>query len=144
VSDPFRRSGTRIRVRLSAEERAVLATLPDVITAVDDAGGRFDYRAHPDDPEAEDRYRDLVGEDLASGREADRRRYVESLAESTIEPDTAEAWMRVVGDARLALAYRLGIEDDGWEEHHDPSASPDAALLAYLGYIQDALVRALT
>jgi hypothetical protein len=144
VSEPFRRSGAGIRVRLSTEERAVLATLPDVIASVDDAGGRFDYRAHPDDPEAEDRYRDLVGDDLSSGREADRRRYAETLAESIIEPDTAEAWMRVVGDARLALAHRLGIESDGWEAHHDPSASPDAALLAYLGYIQDALVRTLT
>jgi hypothetical protein len=143
VSEPFRRSGSRIRVRLSPDERAALATVPEVITSAGDAGGRFDYRAHPEDPEAEDRYRDLVGEALTASREADRRHYSETLVESIIDADTAEAWMRVLGDARLALANRLGIEEDGWEEHHDPSASPDAALLAYLGYLQESLVRAL-
>lgn len=143
MTDPFVRSGRGIRVFLSDEERAALESLPDAIAAAGDAGGRLDYRAHPDDPEAEDRYRRLVGDGLDTMREADRRRFLDTLSDTTLDGETAEAWMRVVGEARLVLAQRLGIEEDGWEEDHDPSTSPDDALLAYLGYVQDSLVRTL-
>ena len=48
--------------------------------------------------------------------------------------------MRVIGEARLVLAARLGITEDGWED----DADPEMALLGYLGYLQDGLVGVLS
>ena len=54
-----------------------------------------------------------------------------------------EAFMRVVGEARLVLAARLGIEDDGWELEARPD-DPEMALLGLLGWVQDSAVGFLT
>jgi hypothetical protein len=144
VSTPFRRSGSLVRVRLSDEERAILASVPAIISDAGDAGGRFDYRAHADDAEAEGRYRDLIAGSLETMRAEDREQFLCTLGEASIDLETAEAWMRVIGDARLVLAGRLGIEEDGWEESTDPATDPDVALITYLGFIQDELVTALS
>lgn len=144
MNEPFLRRGDRVRVRLSAAERAALTAVPDIIAESGDAGGRFDYQAHPDDPEAEDAYRRLVGSNLDSLRRADRAAFITELDEAEISLDTAEAWMRVIGEARIALATRLGIEEDGWEARADPEADPEMAMLTYLGFLQEELVSALT
>ncbi|MBI5158462.1 MAG: DUF2017 family protein [Acidimicrobiia bacterium] len=143
MSTPFTRKGAEVRVRLDADARAVLAALPDLLGGSDDAGGRLSYRAHPGDEEAEARYRDLVGDSLDDLRGEDRSTLLRSVGEGTIGLEEAEAWMRVIGEARLVLAARLGIEHDGWETEADPGQSPEMALLGYLGYLQDGLVGAL-
>jgi hypothetical protein len=51
--------------------------------------------------------------------------------------------MRVVGEARIVLAGRLGIEEDGWEETASIE-DPEVAMLHYLGYLQESLVEALS
>jgi hypothetical protein len=143
MKEPFSRKGERVIVRLGADERQVLKGLAAVIEAAGDADGRFAYTAHPDDPEAEDGYRALLGNSLATARGEDRAVMTETLDAKDLDEEQAMAWMRVIGDARIALAHRVGIEDDGWEETQDPS-DPETALLTYLGYLQDTLVRALT
>ena len=140
---PFTRRGTEVRVHLDADSRAVLAALPDLLAGSDDAGGRLSYRVHPDDTEAEERYRDLVGDSLDDLRREDRSILTRSCGGATIDVEEAEAWMRVIGEARLVLAARLGIERDGWEDEADPGQSPEMALLGYLGYLQDGLVGVL-
>jgi len=143
MSRPFRRDGEQIVVSLSAPERAAIAALPEVIEAAGDADGRFAYQAHPDDPGAARRYQELVGEDLASLRAADRAAFAAALGADSLDVELAEAFMRVVGEARIVLASRLGIEEDGWEE----SASiddPEIAMLHYLGFLQNALVEVLS
>ncbi|OFW66196.1 MAG: hypothetical protein A2Z12_07310 [Actinobacteria bacterium RBG_16_68_21] len=144
MTEPFVRTGDGVRVHLSKAEIAVLRGLPEVIAADGDAGGRLDYRAHPDDPTAEARYRDLIGEDLNRLRAADRRAFTRGLGRGEVTVEDAEAWMRVVGEARIVLAARLGITDDGWEDDARTTRDPEMALLAYLGYLQDALVTALS
>ncbi len=143
MSAPFTRKGTEIRVRLDADSRAVLAALPDLLAGSDDAGGRLSYRVHPDDAAAEERYRELVGDSLDDLRREDRLALSRSFEDAAIDLAEAEAWMRVIGEARLVLAARLGIEHDGWEEEADPGQSPEMALLGYLGYLQDGLVNVL-
>ena len=76
-------------------------------------------------------------------RTADRDAFVRGVKESTISLEEAESWMRVIGEARLVLAARLGITKDGWEDEADPTQSPEMALLGYLGYLQDSLVSIL-
>ena len=133
-----------MRVRLSEAERSALAVVPDIVAEAGDAGGRFDYRAHPHDNEAEDEYRRLVGSSLDSLRRADRDAFAANLDGQLIPLETAEAWLRVIGEARIALAVRLGIEEDGWQEEADPTSNPDMALLTYLGYLQESLVDVLS
>ena len=143
MSGPFTRRGDEVRVKLDRDTRDVLAALPELLAGSDDADGRLTYRVHPDDAEAEERYRELVGDSLDDLRRGDRETLVRGIGDSTIGIEDAEAWMRVIGEARLVLAARLGIERDGWEEDADPAQNPEMALLTYLGYLQDRLVAIL-
>jgi hypothetical protein len=86
----------------------------------------------------------LVQGDLDRARTADRNRFLDTVSQESISEEDAEVWLRVVGDARLALGARLGITDDEWERDHSLTESSEGAALYYLGYIQDALARALT
>lgn len=143
MKEPFSRKGDGVAVRIGAAEREVLRGLTEVIEAAGDADGRFAYTAHPDDTAAEDGYRALLGNSLETARSEDRAVMTATLDARVLDEEAAMAWMRVIGDARIALAHRLGIEDDGWEEARDPT-DPETALLMYLGYLQDTLVRVLT
>ncbi len=143
MKEPFARDGERVEVRLDGDARRMLAALPEMIAAAGDAGGRLDYRAHPTDADSEERYRELLGDNLDQGRERDRTELVAGADARFIDRDSAEAWMRVIGEARIVLAVRLGISEDGWEETADPEHSPEMALLTYLGFLQDRLVSVL-
>jgi hypothetical protein len=143
VKEPFSRKGDAVAVGLGADERQMLRGLTDVIEAAGDADGRFAYTAHPDDTEAEEGYRALLGDSLDTARGEDRAVMTATLDAKVLDEEAAMAWMRVIGDARIALAHRLGIDEDGWEETRDPT-DPQTALLMYLGYLQDTLVRVLT
>lgn len=143
MSDPFERQGDSIKVRLSEPERAAIAGLPEVIEEAGGAGGRLEYQVHPEDPAADRRYQELVGDHLGRLRAADREAFDASINAGSLDIEHAEALMRVIGEGRIVLAMRLGIEEDGWEE----SASvddPEVAMLHYLGYLQESLVEALT
>ena len=142
MSEPFRMEGGLVQVRLSAPERAAIAGIPEIIEAAGGADGRFEYRAHPDDAAADRRYKELVGDDLDSLRSADREAFRAAVEAESLEPEQAEAMMRVIGEARIVLAQRLGLEDDGWEETASVE-DPEVAMLHYLGYLQDGLVEAL-
>ena len=140
MTDPFVREGDRVRVRLDPAVRELLAALPGLLDEAGD-GGRLDYRTHPNDAEAEARYRDLVGDTLGEMRSADRAVLAATASEAEISVDDATAWMRVLGEGRLVLAERVGISEDGWEYGDD--TRPEMAVLRYLGYLQDHLVDVL-
>lgn len=142
MSEPFRKKGDAVLVRLSEAERTAIAGIPEIIEAAGGADGRFEYRAHLGDAAADRRYQELVGDDLASLRAADREAFRAAIQTDSLEPEQAEAMMRVIGEARIVLALRLGLEEDGWEETA-PIEDPEVAMLHYLGYLQDALVEVL-
>jgi hypothetical protein len=100
MSDPFQMEGGRVQVRLSGPERAAIAGIPEIIEAAGGAEGRFEYRAHPDDAAADRRYKELVGDDLDSLRSADRDAFRAAVEAEALEPEQAEAMMRVIGEAR--------------------------------------------
>ncbi|NIR40764.1 MAG: DUF2017 family protein [Actinobacteria bacterium] len=131
---PFRRTRDGIAVRLDEQERRVVRLARDVVDGVgsgddDPAAARLAYDARPDDEDASRRFRELTADDLAEARR--------------LTDEEAESWMRVIGDARLALAARIGISEDGWEAGVAPGQPPELLLVSYLGGIQDALVQAL-
>lgn len=134
---------------MSAAEAAVLSKLPDLLATAGDpdedpAAARLTPNAYRDDPARAAEFSRLTGSDLDDLRLADRSRFVASLEPGTVRLalDDAEAWLRVIGEARLLLAARAGIEEDGWlyDEYGD---DPRMALLYYLSGVQDALIGAL-
>ena len=143
MKPPFRARDGAIEVALLAEEREILGQVPALAARRDDAGGRLDYRAHPDDEEAEARYRALVGDDLDQLREQDLGGFDAVVSGEQVDATELEAFARVVGEARLVLAARLGIDEDGWEQEMSP-AQPGVALLGWLGHLQDAAISVLT
>ncbi len=142
MSGPFTGGDAGMTLRLGPEERQVLQSVPALLAAGGDAGGRLDYRVHPDDPAAEERYRSLVNGDLDQLRASDGEAFTRVASGTPASAADVESFMRVVGEARLVLAARLGIEEDGWEADIDES-NPEMALLSWLGYLQDAAVTAL-
>jgi len=86
----------------------------------------------------------MIEDDLAKARAADRSRFAETVDAGSMSDDDAQMWLRVLGDARLTLAARMGIEQEGWEDDRSLAESRDGAMLHYLGYLQDALIQVLS
>jgi hypothetical protein len=162
LSPTIKRIGRdRFRVRLGAEEVAVVRGLPDQLRSVlaqreaDPVLERLFPSAYlePEDAERDSEYRRLVHDDLLERRLANldvvtstldrgamsRRRWTVDLSE-----DEAMAWLGVLNDLRLALGVRLGITEDfeGDVDESDPRA-PGLHLLSYLGWLEEHLVEAL-
>jgi hypothetical protein len=137
-----------VAVRLSEPERQFLLELPMLLSAVDaapddPAHARLHIAAYPDDAEAQLDMAEYSGSQLAEERAADRGVFAATLerAQPTLTAEEAEAWLTVIGDARLALAARLGIDEPGWEigEERDP----ERIALGFLSFLQDQLVSVL-
>ena len=145
----FVRRGAEIHLDLAPAEVHLLGLAPQLLATVDledgedPASARLRYRAHPDDADTDARFRELTERDLMSARSADRVRFVKSMKRGTLDLDDAEAWVRVLGEARLVLAARLGIEEGGWEHDTPPEEPAEMLLLRMLGAVQDELVGVL-
>ncbi len=144
MSRPFESGTAGIRLTLGRDEIGVLRSIPTLLEIGGDADGRLDYTPHPNDLDAADRYRDLVGNDLDVLRNDDRSQFDATLSGEPVAVATVEAFMRVVGEARLVLAARIGITDDGWETEMERGTDPELTLLGWLGYLQDAAVETLS
>jgi hypothetical protein len=87
----------------------------------------------------------MAGE-MEQSRAADRSAFGITAEQAsggvTLSTPEAEAWLRVLGEARLVLAARAGIASDGWEDEL-PEADPSIALLHYLGWVQQSLAEVL-
>jgi hypothetical protein len=107
--------------------------------------------AYRDDPEAAGEFRRYTEQDLRSGKVAAARTVLATLPAGgghiRLGPEDAQAWLRALNDARLAIGTVLGITEDYEDELAAASwADPRSAYLEvyhWLGYIQDSLVRAL-
>ncbi len=149
MSVPFRRRDGTIKIALSGQERAVLHTLPETLdnlgtSEVDPAVARLHPSAYPDDPTADAYFREMTEDDLAKARAVDRSRFTKTVTADSMSDDDAEVWLRVLGDARLALAARMGIERDDWEDDRSLAESRQGVMLHYLSYLQDALIQVLS
>ncbi len=105
-------------------------------------------RAYEEEAE-EAEFQRLVGTELADSRAADLaqvRELLESEERILLSTEGAMAWLRALNLLRLALAERLGITADGWEEEHtlQEHRRPPLATLHLLSWIQEGLVEALS
>lgn len=119
--------------------------------------------AYPDDVEAAGEFRRFTEGALRDGKARGAVRIIEALEEAGLPQELdddrlmvdvelgkeeAVSWMRSLTDIRLALATRLGIEDD--DEDHWMSLSDDDPrahvydIYQWVGYLQETLVAAVT
>lgn len=140
----FRTTAEGIRVELSPEERLFLGDVLPLLAEIgapgsDPAADRLRVPVYLDDPDANDEWWRLMGEDLEASRRADRsvfQRTVSSDEVVTLTAEDADAMLRVLNQARLALGARLGIDV---EEDHDELPEDSRQVMDYLGWIQEEL-----
>ncbi len=138
-------------LRLPEEERALLRFLPDDLRSLLDAAPDEPHlrRLFPpayEDAQDEAAYRELMGNELLEGRRQALRVLAETAQAERLTGEQAQAWLTALNDLRLVLGTRLGVTDDslleGLTENH-PRA-PELALYAYLSWLQEQLVEALS
>lgn len=116
--------------------------------------------AYPDDVEAAGDFRRFTESGLRDGKAAGAAAVIDTLEEAgliaepedgvfidvELDAEATWAWLRSFTDMRLAIATRLGVEDDDepvWAElpDDDPRAQVHD-IYEWLGYLQETLVRA--
>jgi hypothetical protein len=118
--------------------------------------------AYREDDEAAGEFRRYTETQLRSGKADNAALVIDALEEAglpgevesglfidvELDPQEALAWLKAFTDMRLALATRLGIEDDD-EEYWDSLPDDDPRshvhdIYDWLGFLQETLVRALS
>ena len=144
-----------VEMTLPPGEVEALSLLPGVLASIgreagDPAAERLSVVAYPDDDEAQAEYGRLMAPELERQRKRDRATVSSSLDAARRGPVElsiveADSWLVVINEARLALASRLGIEEEGWGLPADRAdfPAPEMALLVYLTEVQDDLINAL-
>ena len=119
--------------------------------------------AYADDEEAASEFRRFTEANLRDGKATAACVIIDGLEEAGLPPQldedglmidveldraTAETWMRSFTDLRLALATRLGVEQDDdvyWEALPDDDPRAQAHdIYDWVGYLQETLVSALS
>jgi hypothetical protein len=116
--------------------------------------------AYPDDEEAAGDFRRFTESTLRDGKAAAAASIIDTLEEAglppepedglfidvELDPPAAMTWMRSFTDMRLAIATRLGVEEDDEEywatlPDDDPRAQVHD-IYDWLGYLQETLIQA--
>ncbi len=161
-------------VELLRNERAVPVDGGDPLESLLDFSGptvepddpvlrRLFPTAYPDDEEAAAEFRRFTEGTLRDGKAAAASSVIDVLEEAGLPPElnetglvidveleepTAEEWLRSFTDVRLALAVRLGVEENDEERWATlPDDEPAAVahdIYEWVGYLQETLVDALS
>jgi len=146
-----RRTDGSFAVRLSEDERTLLAGLVDQLDELVDAGPddplarRLFPVAYPDDEAREAEYRLLAGEELRSSRRAALEVMRSTTQAAVLTEDQVSAWLQSINALRLVLGTRLDMQedDDGTIDPDDPEANA-RALYHYLSALTDVIVTGLS
>ncbi|MFV2102856.1 DUF2017 domain-containing protein [Micromonospora sp. LOL_024] len=161
----FRRRGDRYVATFALDEVRVLrkvasevvGLLTDGFDHADPVVCRLFPEAYPDDAPGTAEFRRYTEGDLKTAKIDQAGAILAALpgdggGEVRLDAEAAEAWLRALNDARLAMGVRLGIKDgtDLGEELDDAVAEDPASsrvfqlsVYAYLGYLQESLLNAL-
>jgi hypothetical protein len=162
----FRRSGQVCVATFASDEvrllRKVAGEVVDLLTDGfdhdDPVVDRLFPDIYPDNKDDSAEFRQYTEGDLKTGKIDQAGAILAALpdegeGEVRLDAETAEAWLRSINDARLAMGVRLDIraETDLDEEMseaviHDPASSRlfQLSVYAYLGILQESLLNALT
>ncbi|MFK3979998.1 DUF2017 domain-containing protein [Micromonospora sp. NPDC050397] len=161
----FRRYGEHCVATFTADDVRVLRKVAGEVVGLltdgfdhdDPVVGRLFPDIYPDDPGNSAEFRRYTEGDLKTGK-IDQAGAIlaalpsESGGEVRLDAEAAEAWLRALNDARLAMGVRLEIKDgtdlgDELDEAilTDPTSSRvfQLSVYAYLGYLQESLLNAL-
>jgi hypothetical protein len=140
-----------IAVGLPRAERELLAALPRELRAQLDARPEDPalQRLFPpayDDGDDDREFQELMGDELLAGR----RRALETLEQTAgakrLDDTEAQAWLTALNDLRLVLGTRLDVREDLSLAELSPRhpQSREYGLYAYLSWLQEQLIQALT
>lgn len=140
----FRRTDGGIEASFSPEERMFLGDVLPLLAGIgapgtDPAADRLKVPVYLDDQGANEEWWRLMGQDLQAARRADRAVFddlVSSDGPVVLDDEEADAVLRVLNEARLALGARLGIDV---ESDHDELPEDSRQVMDYLGWIQEEL-----
>jgi hypothetical protein len=161
----FRRNGSECVAAFAIDEvrvlRKVAGEVVDLLTDGFDHGdpvvGRLFPDIYPELPEDSAEFRKYTEGELKTGKIDQAGAILAALpddgpGEVRLDAETAEAWLRAINDARLAMGTRLDVAADtdlGDELDdavlHDPASSRvfQLSVYAYLGYLQESLLNTL-
>lgn len=145
----FRSTAGGIAVEMSPEERMFLGDVLPLLAGIgaqgsDPAADRLTVPVYLNDPEANEEWWRLMGQDLDAARQADRAvfsKMVTGEAPVVLDLEEADAVLRVLNEVRLALGARLGIEVAA---DHEDLAEESRQVMDYLAWIQEDLTVELT
>jgi hypothetical protein len=134
---------------MSPEERMFLGDVLPLLAGIgvrgsDPAADRLMVPVYLNDPEANEEWWRLMGQDLDAARQSDRAvfsKMVTGEAAVVLDLEEADAVLRVLNEVRLALGARLGIEVAA---DHAELAEESRQVMDYLGWIQEELTVELT
>jgi hypothetical protein len=163
----FRRQGGRYVAVFAVDEVRVLRKVASEVVGLltdgfdhsDPVVGRLFPEVYPDDSASAAEFRRYTEGDLKTAKIDQAGAILAALPDSAdaggevrLDAEAAEAWLRALNDARLAMGVRLEIKDgtDLGEELDDAVAEDPASsrvfqlsVYAYLGYLQESLLNAL-
>jgi hypothetical protein len=143
-----RRRDGRFTLKLSAPERGLLRMLPLEAQGLlekqaDPVVRRVFPVAYPQDPEAEDAYRHLVGGELVR-KHRDELEALSSTADAN-DIDSAQLgqWLGALEVLRLMLGTSLDVGEEAEELPDTDPRAPQVALYRYLSWLQGEVIDAL-
>jgi hypothetical protein len=142
--------GGRYRLGLTRDEREVLRSLPrqlrELLGTDDPSLVRLFPPAYRDDAASNAEYERLTRESLLADRLA-----ALSVMEATVDAEELSgeqlaAWVGALNDLRLVLGTRLDVTEESYAAELDPRdpRAPELALFAYLSWLQEQAVAALS
>lgn len=136
-----------VAVKLTDEEWGALAAALDQFRELlmmdrDPNLVRLEPPARPDDPEAEQRYREMVSDRLLQHRLEAIERVEAAQGRGLLDDEATAAWMQTLNGMRLYLGERLGVGDDPDAADEDRSDRPGVMLYQWIGWLLEQLISA--
>jgi hypothetical protein len=139
------------RLRLPEAEREVLrhlrAELAQLLDAApDDPSLRRLFPPAYEDEADETEYRRLMRDELLGGRRRALQVLEDTAGSDRLTAEEAQAWLTALNDLRLVLGTRLDVSEDTFVDGLDAGdpRAPELALYAYLTWLQEQLVEAIS
>ena len=142
------RDGT-FALRLPDPERDILRQLPGELRQLLDSDDDPSLRrlfppAYTDDVVKDAEYQMLMRRELLERHRASLDVVERTVDAEVLSEDELSAWMAALNQLRLVLGTRLDVTEDMDEPSDDDPSAPAYALYAYLSFLQDQVVSALS